>query len=128
MIRTGHGPENKKKERPRGGRSHVNTGRDDKIGTCDPLLPKQKRSFRSLCAYVPERDVIQDRFLKDVQKKPHNPGGGEWGHVSMGFLGGYNEELCSVGKYLTRMVRYVKRKIIPIIEVYMRQVRYQAAL
>ena len=46
----------------------------------------------------------------------------------MGFLGGYNEELCSVGKYLTRMVRYVKRKIIPIIEVYMRQVRYQAAL
>jgi len=28
---SGIGPENKKKERPRGGRSHGDTGRDDKI-------------------------------------------------------------------------------------------------
>ena len=43
VNRTRIGPEDKKKERPRGGRSHVNTGRDDKIWTCDPLLPKQVR-------------------------------------------------------------------------------------
>ncbi len=62
--RTGIGPENKKKERPREGRSYVNTGRDDKIRTCDPLLPKQKRSLgyalRSLCANVPESTSSRD--------------------------------------------------------------------
>ena len=33
-------PENKREERPRNGRSHVNTGRDDWIRTSVPLLPK----------------------------------------------------------------------------------------
>jgi len=39
MLWTRHGPEHKNKERPRGGRSHGDTGRDDKIRTCDPRLP-----------------------------------------------------------------------------------------
>ena len=41
--RTGQGPENKKKERPREGCSHVKTGRDDWIRTSAPLFPKQVR-------------------------------------------------------------------------------------
>ena len=41
MIRTGHGPENKKKERPREGRSHLSNGRDDWIRTLKPTPSKQ---------------------------------------------------------------------------------------
>ncbi len=42
-LRPKGGLENKNQERPREGRSHVNTGRDDWIRTSDPLLPKSLR-------------------------------------------------------------------------------------
>ena len=48
--------------------------------------------------------------------------------VSMGFLEGGREEDRPVGEYLTNLVRYVKRKNAPCIEIILRQVCYWTAL
>jgi hypothetical protein len=52
----------KRKERPRGGRSLVSTDRDDKIRTCDPLLPKQSGTlhFATLPSALPGCVVFLD--------------------------------------------------------------------
>jgi hypothetical protein len=50
-------------------------------------------------------------LIPELKKKSPTIQEGESGATGFyGFLGGKNEELCSVGSYLTFLVRYVKRK------------------
>jgi hypothetical protein len=50
-------------------------------------------------------------LIPELKKKSPTIQEGESGATGFyGFLGGKNEELCSVGRYLTFLVGYVKRK------------------